>query len=112
MEEVKRPIAVNIFGEWIKIKHVKQINEDDNLKIYGDYNSHTDIIRISEDQSDREAMKTYLHEIMHVLLRKSGASELIDEKFEETLCVVVEYLQNLVYFKNDPKFIRYQRKKD
>ena len=75
---------------------IKEDLEDE--KLCGDCDALNQVIRVDVNLSKEARIKSYVHEIMHGIVKTSGLSELISEEVEEALCVAME--QGYKSFKN------------
>lgn len=106
---MKVPSAINVLGEWVKIRYVDEIESDQNELIYGEYRNDHNLIIIRKGDPDVMA-KTLLHELGHALFAKSGWSDKLGHATEEALCVLLENLSQIYFLNGGKKRIRWRRK--
>lgn len=82
-----RPQSVSIGGKVISIQQVE-------MEDYGSFNPNDLTIKIKSNLSDEMFFSTLNHEISHCGFFLSGLSELLDEKMEEAIVLMLE---NIVF---------------
>jgi hypothetical protein len=78
--------SVDILGASFLV--IKEDLEDEEL--CGDCDSLNQVIRVDINLSKDARVKSYVHEIMHGIIRTSGLGELVSKEVEEALCVAME----------------------
>ena len=92
MAQKKRLEEINILGDIFKIEYPAKIKGDEGENTYGETYGVKRLIRISTQQNKTDDMmeRTLLHEVIHAILHISGHSELLEDKEEESLVVLLE----------------------
>lgn len=84
---MKKPGSVVVMGTSYKIEYCP----DAVMKnLCGDVNFEDKIIRLRDSQSELEGQATLLHEIIHIVLERSGMTFLISSKMDEALTRALE----------------------
>jgi len=99
---MKLPGIIYIGHRKIKIKEISPKTADKD-KIYGDFDSQQDLIRIDKSLKNEKKLNTLLHEIAHALLDHFNAE--LNKKDEEKVCEVLGSGLSDVFF-NNPKLIK------
>lgn len=102
---MREPIAMEILGEWIKIK------KEDLDGLHGYFHEDKKMIGISDklDVDQDEKFKTILHEIIHGILQRSGIKYQLGSEIEESIVRAIEHgLSPLVYFRPDSRKIKWK----
>lgn len=86
---MKKATRVRIMGVWIKIKHVEGLYEDQAM--FGEYDSDTRTIRLEDLLEGNRYKEVLNHEKFHALCQLSGQTEILDDKAEEALAVMMEH---------------------
>lgn len=96
------PGIIYIGHRKIKIRQISPKTADKD-KIYGDFDSQKDLIRIDKSLKDEKKLNTLLHEIVHALLDHFNAE--LKLKDEEKVCEVLGSGLSDLFF-NNPKLIK------
>ena len=86
---MKKATRVRIMGVWIKIKHVEGLYEDQSM--FGEYDSDIRTIRLEEQLEGDRYKEVHTHEKFQALCQLSGQTEILDDKVEEALAVMMEH---------------------
>ena len=86
---MKKRTRIKILGIWFKLEHL-ELKESEGL--FADCCIETKTIRICESLTGVDYTQALQHEKCHALLRLSGLVELMDDKLEEAICVLMEQM--------------------
>ena len=107
---MKYPKKIQILGDWVTVSITDNLDEYDGEDVHGDYQHDKNLIRL-RDQCPELMARTLLHEVVHALFAKSGWSEKLGHRTEESLCLLMENLVICYALKSSGKAVKWARRK-
>ena len=91
------PKQVNILGQIFRVKIVPNLKDTDGIELSGLMEGEQKTIKLSSSLNESSIEYVLLHEVVHAVFYVSGASNLLDDKVEESLTVALEHGLGCLY---------------
>lgn len=105
--ETKFPSSICIFGEWISIKYVEDIDGDREEYLHGDFCEVDNVIRIRKAKPEW-MFRVLIHELTHAVIAKSAWDEVLKDK-EEGICKLFEHFSQILSLNPSSKAVKWKQ---
>ena len=110
MDEINLPRSIQVLGTWVKIVYVHEIPSASDEYLHGIFELEKDkiTIRITNAQ---DMYRTLIHELTHAFLAYSGVGQVLNERYEESICCLFENFTKIFTVNIASRSIRWSKKR-
>lgn len=110
MDELDLPTAINVLGTWVKINYVNEIPSHSDEYLHGIFEIEKDKITIRITNAE-DMYRTLIHELSHAFLAYSGVGQVLNERYEESICCLFENFTKIFSIRRKARCIRWKRRR-
>lgn len=102
------PTGISVLGTWVKVLFTDDIPSNNDEYLHGMFEPAKNKITIRKDTPE-EMYRTLIHELVHAHLHYSGVTQVFNERYEESLCCLLENFTKIFTINSASRYVRWKK---